>query len=620
MNARWLIRRLKAMGLRELQWRLEQKGLQTIERFVYRKKRSIVAIADTKPCPEAKYANLGIYWGSNSIDGQVSIELLGDYKYEEFKNKWRAGFQTEMDWPLVFAHQCDFAGSDAPGDVRTNWELNRHYQFVLLAAHYYKTKQAKYLEEIVSQLSDFNASNPFLWGAEWASPMEVSIRLVNWLYTAAILKETESESASVLAECLAKSSWAMANYLQKHYSRYSSANNHTIVEAYGVGVAALVFSEERWLEAVEELLVSEVEKQTFCDGVNKEEALHYQLFVMEALCILAHCYRSASRPFPPELKKQTVAMANYVRNCFVSDNLYVHFGDDDEGVLLNFSSSKPSYPEYVLSLVSLEFGDESVRWVDSISSAATIQWLYSTDQKLSVSNCDLVPLDSFAYYPEGGVSILREGTIVLAFDHGPLGFGSLSAHGHADALSVQLFVNGNPVLVDPGTYIYNYDSSYRNHFRSTRAHNTICVDGKNQSVMEGPFLWGKKANCKVCDYERDELSILAMHDGYGENGHARRVSLKGNCVFLEDRFEVSPTSTVSSNFCLGDNEIEEIVGNKVYLTCGVAFEFIGNVRLIVEDEEYSPRYLKLKKCKYLRAIATGEEHELITVIESLKEG
>ena len=76
-------------------------------------------------------------------------------------------------------------------------------------------------------------------------------------------------------------------------------------------------------------------------------------------------------------------------------------------------------------------------------------------------------------------------------DGGPHGFLSIAAHAHADALSVEVRHDGVELLVDPGTYCYHGEPEWRSYFRSTRAHNTVEVDGENQVHEAGPFMWSR---------------------------------------------------------------------------------------------------------------------------------
>jgi uncharacterized heparinase superfamily protein len=72
----------------------------------------------------------------------------------------------------------------------------------------------------------------------------------------------------------------------------------------------------------------------------------------------------------------------------------------------------------------------------------------------------------------------------LLFDCGPHGFAN-GGHAHADALAINVASNGRTLLVDPGTFSYTGSDEARNWFRSSRAHNTLTLDGESSSVPAG---------------------------------------------------------------------------------------------------------------------------------------
>lgn len=106
--------------------------------------------------------------------------------------------------------------------------------------------------------------------------------------------------------------------------------------------------------------------------------------------------------------------------------------------------------------------------------------------------------------------------IKMLVDAGPLGYLSIAAHGHADALSFVLSVGGEEVLVDPGTYAYHTAPEWRTYFRSTRAHNTVVVDGLDQSDQSGNFMWSRHADARCLEFSGGSLQqrFIGEHDGY----------------------------------------------------------------------------------------------------------
>jgi len=103
----------------------------------------------------------------------------------------------------------------------------------------------------------------------------------------------------------------------------------------------------------------------------------------------------------------------------------------------------------------------------------------------------------------------------IVVDAGPQGVGRCG-HGHADALSLRMAIDGRLFLVDPGTGIYISDSNDRDMFRGTGAHNTVRIDGKDQALTAGPFAWSAIPTTRVEGWVSGESFdfFCASHDGY----------------------------------------------------------------------------------------------------------
>jgi hypothetical protein len=124
-------------------------------------------------------------------------------------------------------------------------------------------------------------------------------------------------------------------------------------------------------------------------------------------------------------------------------------------------------------------------------------------------------------FSESGYYLMGSGfdtpdEVRLLVDSGPLGYLSIAAHGHADALSFVLSIGDREILVDPGTYAYHTDPAWRRYFRSTLAHNTVGVDEQDQSVQAGNFMWTNHAHARCIEFEAgaDRQRFLGEHYGY----------------------------------------------------------------------------------------------------------
>jgi hypothetical protein len=158
-------------------------------------------------------------------------------------------------------------------------------------------------------------------------------------------------------------------------------------------------------------------------------------------------------------------------------------------------------------------------------------------------------------FPDGGYYLLgdagpRADAVRMLVDAGPLGYLSIAAHGHADALALTLTVHGRDILVDPGTYLYHGAPEWRRHFRGTRAHNTLTVDGLDQSEWAGSFMWLRHARARCLHFDataaRDEFS--AEHDGYRRLDdpvtHRRDIVREGRVFTITDGLECSGSHAV----------------------------------------------------------------------------
>jgi uncharacterized heparinase superfamily protein len=160
------------------------------------------------------------------------------------------------------------------------------------------------------------------------------------------------------------------------------------------------------------------------------------------------------------------------------------------------------------------------------------------------------PQQSLQVFSDGGYYVLAserggENEIVIVFDAGPLGLPPLNAHGHADALSFWFSYGGEEFLIDPGTYCYDRSPLWRSYFRGTAAHNTIRIDGEDQSVPGGTFLWRKAADCRAEHVEETDefVDATGSHGGYRRLPdpvtHTRKLQLfkKLRTLVITDRLE-----------------------------------------------------------------------------------
>ncbi len=526
------------------------------------------------------------------------------------KIDWNYEYKARKHAPLLPAASVDYRDYASVGDCKFVWEPNRHQHWVVLARAYRICGDSRYAEALVEQLESWTDQCPFGRGMNWRSPLELAIRMISWVWAFALI-----EDASVMTD---KHKERVLSLVEQHlreitrkYSRYSSANNHLIGEAAGVFIASSYFSglssAPRWRRQSKRILEEEILRQTFDDGGTREQATGYHLFVLEFFLLSGLVARNGGDDVSAEYWGRLEKMFQYVAGMSAASGALPMVGDADDGYVLDLGGrDDPVASLLVIGALLLdrpELADavsqprndatiiEPLLWL--LGPAACDRWIRSKSRSASD------PLISRAF-TQSGYYLLQRGHketdgISVLMDCGELGFLSIAAHGHADALSLVLRVAGVDVLVDPGTYDYFTFPAWRKYFRSTRAHNTVEIDGRDQSQMQGAFLWSRRAStrCLVWRPTNRGGAMSGEHDGYTRLDdpvvHRRTVTLgeDSDTILVKDEILARAKHDVAIYWHFAEHcDVRLSNGH------GVDVDF-GRGRLTMElDEQLSVRQLR----------------------------
>jgi hypothetical protein len=423
------------------------------------------------------------------------------------------------------------------GDFKYFWELGRFQHLITLAKAYYLTKEEKYAREAAIQIRSFVEQCPYLLGVQWTMPMELGIRLISLVWIVAFMSDYLKEDAETCGfiEQIVRSH---VEYTAANYSGFSSANNHLIGEVTGVFLASLCFEGiggmTRYKRQSHRMLCEEIGRQFYSDGVNREQTTHYHISCYNCFLLAGLLGKANGMDFPEAYWQRLEKAAEFVSALYDGPGSVPHIGDSDDGRTIVLADEDYDAAQSLLATAAVLFNREDFKakagYFDEMSF-----WLLGPEgqTKFDEMGLGVQPADAVAFR-EGGYYVMKSdgpANVRIVFDCGPLGFGALAGHGHADALSFTLRAYGRDFLVDPGTYIYEAKNPYRNYFRSTAAHNTVQIDGWNQSEMIGPFMWGRKANSCVEEWHigGGVIRVSGRHDGYSRLNdpviHKRTVEL-----------------------------------------------------------------------------------------------
>ena len=443
---------------------------------------------------------------------------------------WHRDFLAPCSWPRVFFNQLNH-NDLRYGRVINVWELNRHFYFYDLGKAYYFTQDPSLAQTLLVHLESWIDQNLPGIGINWYSPMENAIRLISWLWGLFFISEnraTRSDLSPVMTDEIQKkllgSIYWQTYYIEKNLSKYSSANNHRIGEAlalFWIGSLIPTFSRaKKWKEKGWEILCQEIERQIFPDGVPKEQSTRYLFFLFDLYCLAVLLAKKQNLAIPQVLFDRLEKICEYIMAQMNEGGNLPDLGDSSDGLAckLHTTSFHPYRSLLTTGAIWFNRGDFKY-WGGKLDERNF--WLFNKDDLDRYEHLQEDPTERKSqFFPEGGQIVLRKGKgkdeSVLSFDAGPFGFLSIAAHAHADALSFTLSLGGIPILVDPGTYLYHDGGKWRYYFRGTRAHNTIEVDGQDQAVSGGPFMWLTKPETvvKKVSMVQDHVFVHASHKGY----------------------------------------------------------------------------------------------------------
>jgi hypothetical protein len=507
-------------------------------------------------------------------EGWLDILALRSFDYGT-PPRWNRDPRTGIEAPLEFGKLLDYRDPDRVGDIRYLWEPNRHRHLVTLAQAWSLTRDPKYFNALADQLESWMLACPYPFGPNWASASEAAVRLVNWSVAWQLLNLKEKSFKGRWLDSIYQHAEFIRGWLSLH-----AGDSRLIAEGAGLFIAGLTWPHWResrlWLATGREILEREARTQVGSDGVDREQSLASQQFVLEALLVCRIAGAAAGMRFSAEYDERVQAMLDFIASIMdVEGNVPMH-GDADDSPLLKLSGSAHSFkPLMAVGAILFERGDfrlkagrldESTRWL--------VPGAQERYDRLSVERTSLPPRQQF---PQGGVYVLGAdfGTakeIRIVADAGPLGLGAGASRGHADALSFTLSAGGQEFLIDPGTYAYHTQARWRRYFRSTAAHNTVRVDGADQSRQADNFFWVRKARagCSLWLSSANKDVFEGWHDGYMKLGdpvkHRRLIELdkRSRKIVVEDTLEMEEDHEVELFFHCGEHcTVDQVEGGYV---------------------------------------------------------
>ena len=403
-----------------------------------------------------------------------------------------------------------------------SFKLNSFRWLLDLSDAYKVTGDRKYIDKGFELIDNWwNKCGSRISGDRWNAYV-IAERITNWI---SFVSEYGKDRADEYAKMIYPQAVELENSLE-----YQLGANHLLSEAKGLIFAGTFLGNAEIYMTGKKLLMDEWKEQFLPDGGHYERSVSYHV---ESLQQYFESYVVLKEKGDPDAE----IFIDFMREPYKFLNGMIGVN----GKIPLFNDAAYDYPFYdardFLSTARLIYsstppcgnqGNYYKRWNWIGEGSVFIDWR------------------SRQYYPETGfihyqfaVHGKKYSFFMDCGDNGPdynLG------HTHADALSVLLYAEDKEIFVDSGVMTYKPESG-RDICRSTKAHNTVEVDGKNNAEIWSAFRVARRGHTKLvtCKFV-DGLRVQATYDGYKKIlkdpvKHIREVIIRGNQIEIIDRIE-----------------------------------------------------------------------------------
>jgi uncharacterized heparinase superfamily protein len=450
------------------------------------------------------------------------------------------------------------------------WRYNLHYFDYLLDENLAATFRAALVD-------DWIARNPPGTADAWdAYPL--SLRIVNWV------KYFLSPVAHPVPAHWRTSLYSQAAWLERNFE-YHLLGNHLLKNAVALMFAGCYFEgaeADRWLQRGWDCFVAQVLEQFLSDGGHYERSpMYHALCLADCLDVLS---LAAQPPVAARIQSSAALHARirtaaiFLRDICCPDGEIPLFNDAAFGI------APP--PREILAYAQRVL-------------EADLQPYFPQPQ-----HCELINKQPSGYFG------FRHAADWLLVDCGPVGPDYQPGHAHCDTLSYELSLDGARVIVDSGVYGYEADAR-RLTSRTTASHNTVMIDGCEQSEIWGVFRVARRARpvSAVLQATGTGFTFEGAHDGYrrlpGKPTHRRRISYDGaGIVEVVDEICGRGTHSAASRIRLHPGYTPVIYGP--YATVlgpdgkpAVRLEFSDGTTPRLEDGWYFPQFGSALACAVL---------------------
>lgn len=552
----------------------------------------------------------------NIADKIIELEFHIFEKIHLFKDgvDWHYGFFDNFSWKLQKSETINIHPKGKNVDVKYVWELNRHQFLLHLGFAYYYTKNEKYAKEFKYIILDWIKKNPPLYGINWYSGLEISIRLISWIFTLYFFGDSKEINNNLFFKKIVNSMIQHAYHLKYFYTRRSF--NHTVGELFGIYLFSRVFKKLKPFKKWDKIFFKKFKSQLFLqirpDGTNIEQSINYHRFVLEFFSLFTILNFNTLKKAELNIIEK---MYDYLLYSIKPNGAHPSIGDIDDGKVLILTSFKKNLFEDLINLGSTLLQRGDLKSISRKIFPPSILLLGVKGNEIYNNLTIIEPEQNLKYFDKAGYFFLRNNwsdrANYLFVDFGK--FGAKEApHSHSSITNIIYSYKGKNILIDSGCYTYNKSWKERNDFRNSKAHNILSINGQNQAVISSWFSWVKKPKIRRTNkFFNNKIELECVHNGFSGFIVKRNIKTEKNLNRILIKDVVRPCYEIQ------DDEISKI---KIYyhLNNGLNISLENNTvnidnELLIKVSSSNGFNIQIEKSFYSPNYGEKYENSLISI-------
>lgn len=372
--------------------------------------------------------------------------------------------------------------SRAAGDIKFVWEASRFCWLHTIVRNDWHNGE-DHSGFVLSRILDWIDGNPLNCGPNYKCSQETSLRVLNWLFALYYYRFCPALTDAVWDRIITSIYWQVHHvYHNIDFSRIAVRNNHAVTETLTLYLVGLLFpgfpGSAVWKKKGKEWFEQEVVYQFEPDGTYIQNSMNYQRVVVQLLTLafsLAH--RNGER-FGQVVYDRAYACVDFLFQC----------QDDLSGRLPNYGANDGAL---FFRLNDADYCDFRPQ-LDALYYVLTGKDLYPSGYEDRSWYGTTVGMDYPGLARRTGLVSFRDGGYYLVRDADSLVFvrcGLFKDVCTPDQLHIDWWKDGEDVLLDAGSYLYNSDEETVRYFSGTESHNTVMLGDCDQMQKGIRFVW-----------------------------------------------------------------------------------------------------------------------------------